>query len=267
MKYESLDELWEDENLVGESGLPYRRLRKAGGYRELKSFQITTLIYDLTVRFCGQWVDRFSRTTDQMVQAARSGRQNIAEGSRAGATSASSELHLTNVARSSLEELLLDFEDYLRQHDLPQWEKEDEQAQTVRNLSAEVEKVERSLRGQSHRKRDDARMRVYADWGKSDDVSVVANTVICLIHQANYLLDQHGTTLERAVIEKGGYREQLTAARLAYRDQAEPKGPACPECGAEMGKRHARKGAFAGKAFWGCTRYPECRGIREVEEG
>jgi four helix bundle suffix protein len=265
MKYEELDSLWEDESRVAEPEAPYRRLRKAGGYRKLKSFQIATLIYDLTVQFCGQWVDRFSRTTDQMVQAARSGRQNIAEGSRAGVTSGSSELHLTNVARSSLEELLLDFEDYLRQQGLPQWEKEDEQAQTVRHLSAEVEKVERTLVGQSHRKRDDARMQVYAPWGKSDDATVVANTVICLIHQANYLLDQHGKELERAVIEKGGYREQLTAARLAYRDQAEPKGPECPDCGVEMRKRNARSGTFAGKAFWGCSRYPECRGIREVE--
>jgi four helix bundle suffix protein len=88
---------------------------KHGGYRNLKSFQIAQLVYDLTVRFCERYVDRFSRTRDQMVQAARSGVQNIAEGSQASGTSRKTELKLTNVARASLEELRLDYEDFLRQ--------------------------------------------------------------------------------------------------------------------------------------------------------
>lgn len=98
-----------------------RRLRPSGGYRELRSFQTSTLIYDGTVSFCERFVNPRSRTHDQMVQAARSGRQNIAEGSRAGATSSKSETHLTNVTRASLDELLLDFEDFLRQRKLIQW--------------------------------------------------------------------------------------------------------------------------------------------------
>ena len=97
-----------------------KRLRAGGGYRKLRSFQTATIIYDGTVSFCRRFVDRRSRTHDQMVPAARSGRQNIAEGSRAGATSSKSETHLTNVARASLDELLLDFEDFLRQRHLPQ---------------------------------------------------------------------------------------------------------------------------------------------------
>jgi restriction system protein len=97
-----------------------KKLRAVGGYRHLRSFQVTTLIYDGTVAFCDRCISARSRTHDQMVQAARSGRQNIAEGNRAGGTSSKSELHLTNVARASLEELLLDFEDYLRQRRLPQ---------------------------------------------------------------------------------------------------------------------------------------------------
>jgi four helix bundle protein len=92
---------------------------KHGGYRKLKSFQVGQLIYDLTVRFCERYVDRRSRTCDQMVQAARSGVQNIAEGSQASGTSKKTELKLTNVARASLEELRLDFEDFLRQRGLP----------------------------------------------------------------------------------------------------------------------------------------------------
>ena len=95
---------------------------KHGGYRKLKSFQIAQLTYDITVRFCDRYIDKRSRTNDQMVQAARSGVQNIAEGSLASATSKKTELKLTNVARASLEELRLDYEDYLRQRDLPKWE-------------------------------------------------------------------------------------------------------------------------------------------------
>jgi four helix bundle protein len=98
---------------------PEPLIPKHGGYRKLKSFQISQLVYDITVRFCERYVDRFSRTVDQMVQAARSGAQNIAEGSMASGTSKKTELKLTNVARASLEELRLDYEDFLRQRGLP----------------------------------------------------------------------------------------------------------------------------------------------------
>jgi four helix bundle protein len=97
------------------------RIRPSGGYRGLHTFQTATIIYDATVWFCEKFIDPHSRTTDQMVQAARSGRQNIAEGSRAAATSSQTELRLINVARSSLEELLLDYEDFLRHRHLKQW--------------------------------------------------------------------------------------------------------------------------------------------------
>ena len=109
-----------------------RKLRPGGGYRSLRRFQVTTLIYDGTVAFCDRHLDRRSRTHDQMVQAARSGRQNIAEGNRLGSTSSKSELHLTNVARASLEELLLDYEGYLRQHQFPLWKPASPEAQSVR---------------------------------------------------------------------------------------------------------------------------------------
>src|SRR4051794_1380257 len=98
-----------------------QRLRPSGGYRKLRSFQVTTIIYDATVSFCARFLDRRSRTVDQMVQAARSGRQNIAEGSRASAISSQTELRLVNVARASLDELLLDYEDFLRQRSKRQW--------------------------------------------------------------------------------------------------------------------------------------------------
>ena len=104
---------------------------KHGGYRNLKSFQVAQLVYDVTVRFCDRYIDRRSRTVDQMVQAARSGVQNIAEGSQASGTSKKMELKLTNVARASLEELRLDYEDFLRQHNLPIWERDDPRRQSL----------------------------------------------------------------------------------------------------------------------------------------
>jgi len=111
------------------------RIRKSGGYRRLASFQTATIIYDATVWFCEKFLDARSRTVDQMIQAARSGRQNIAEGSRAGATSSQTELWLVNVARASLEELLLDFEDYLRHRRLPLWQVDGPDASSVRRVA------------------------------------------------------------------------------------------------------------------------------------
>jgi four helix bundle protein len=110
-----------------------------GGYRRLRSFQVTEIIYDGTVSFCDRFISKRSRTHDQMVQAARSGRQNIAEGSRASATSSQTELRLVNVARASLDELLLDYEDFLRQRGLPTWGKDDPQSREVRGVGAKRE--------------------------------------------------------------------------------------------------------------------------------
>jgi four helix bundle protein len=104
---------------------PEKLIPLHGGYRKLKSFQVAQLVYDVTVRFCDRYISPRSRTHDQMVQAARSGVQNIAEGSQASGTSKKMELKLTNVARASLEELRLDYEDFLRQRGLPQWPRED----------------------------------------------------------------------------------------------------------------------------------------------
>jgi len=112
-----------------------------GGYRQLKSFQQAELVYDATVKFCDRFIDKRSRTSDQMVQAARSGRQNIAEGSQASGTSKKTELKLVGVARASLEELLLDFEDFLRQRGLKLWDKNHPTAQLVRRLAYEKDKT------------------------------------------------------------------------------------------------------------------------------
>src|SRR3990170_1629928 len=189
-----------------------RRLRASGGYRELRSFQVTTVIYDATVSFCDRFVDKRSRTHDQMVQAARSGRQNIAEGSRAAATSSQTELRLVNVARARLGELLLDYEDFLRQRGKRQWKKNDREAREVRAVGARRDRTDQSDQADpsDHRKQ-------YSRWLDSADPAVVANAVLCLIHQANYLLDQQIAGLERDFIHEGGYSEQLAASRLEER--------------------------------------------------
>ena len=252
-----------------------RRLRASGGYRKLAGFQTTTLIYDGTVAFCNRFISGYSRTHDQMVQAARSGRQNIAEGNRAGAVSSKSELKLTNVARSSLEELLLDFEDYLRQHDLPLWDKDSPEAGKVRALGYEIQDAPvGSPLADPQDPGDRARNKLYAPWLRHDDPAVVANTLLCLIHQANYLLDQQLIGLERDFVEGGGYSEQLATARIAHRrktdpsdpsDPTDPQPPKCPDCGELMALRTARQGKNEGSQFWGCTAYPKCKGTAPLE--
>lgn len=147
-----------------------KTLRPSGGYRKLRSFQVATVIYDATVAFCDRFVDKRLRTRDQMVQAARSGRQNIAEGSRASATSSQTELRLVNVARASLDELLLDYEDFLRQRGLRQWAKDDPQARAVREVGRRIDRTDRTD------------CEAYAAWLTHADPAVVANAVICLIH-------------------------------------------------------------------------------------
>lgn len=236
------------------------RLRPSGGYRELRSFQASTIVYDATVAFCARFVDQRSRTVDQMVQAARSGRQNIAEGSRASATSSQTELRLVNVARASLDELLLDYEDFLRQRGLPLWAKDDPQACAVRAAHASQPSDRSDPPDQSNRS-------AYSPWLQHADPAVVANAIICLIHQTNYLLDQQIRALERDFIHEGGYSEQLAAARLQHRrskDQSPPSdapaAPACRLCGQPMVVRTARQGAQAGSQFWGCSAYPKCKG-------
>jgi four helix bundle suffix protein len=252
------------------------RLRPSGGYRKLRSYQVATIIYDGTVSFCDRFVDRRSRTHDQMVQAARSGGKNIAEGSRAAATTSQTELRLVNVARASLDELLLDYEDFLRQRGKRQWKKDDREAREVRAIGARRDRTD-----QTDRTDPADHWKTYSRWLDAADPAVVANTALCLIHQANYLLDQQIAGLERQFVQGGGYTEQLAAARLVERgrrrgtgdqtdrtDQAGPaeKPPACPDCSKVMVLRTARQGKQSGSQFWGCSGYPECRGTRRLEE-
>lgn len=246
------------------------RLRPSGGYRDTVGFQTATLIYDSTYWFCEQFLDSRSRTVDQMIQAARSGRQNIAEGNRAARTSSKSELHLLNVARASLEELLLDYEDYLRHRRLDQWAPDSPEAQEVRHVPRQFKTHHSNPSDPTDLTdlTDQERWSLYARWLEHEDPAIRANATICLIHQANYVLDRQIETLERKFIEEGGYSEQLASARIAERnrkkeDPAEPadQPPQCPVCAGLMVLRTARAGKSAGRQFWGCAAYPDCKGI------
>jgi four helix bundle suffix protein len=247
------------------------KIRPSGGYRETCSFQTSTLIYDATVWFCEKFIDTRSRTVDQMVQAARSGRQNIAEGSRAAATSSQTELRLVNVARASLEELLLDYEDFLRHRRLAQWAPDSAEALAVRQVPQQFKKNQpENQPDQSNLSdlTDQARWALYAPWLEHADSAVRANALICLINQANYLLDQQIAALEKQFIEGGGYSEQLATQRLAHRannkNDLSDKIPACPKCGKPTALRTAKSGKTAGKQFWGCTGYPDCKGVVNI---
>lgn len=174
-----------------------------GGYRQLKSYQMAEIVYDATVAFCHHFIDKRSRTHDQMVQAARSGKQNIAEGSMVSGTSRKMELKLVGTARASLEELLLDFQDYLRQHRLALWGKDHPKSLAVRKLAY--------VKDRSYS--------TYKAYIENAPAEVAANTIICLIHQANYLLDQQLRQLEKQFLEEGGFTERLYRERTKARNQ------------------------------------------------
>lgn len=172
-----------------------------GNYEALRSFRKAEVVYDLTCVFCARFLERGDRTIDQMVQAARSGKQNIVEGSKAAKTSTEMEIMLTNVARASLEELLRDYGDYLRTHRAAAWDKDSREARYVRQLGRNPEMTFEAIR----------------EFTETRPGPVVANIALCLIHQANFLLDRQLRRLERDFVKEGGLRERMMRARLESR--------------------------------------------------
>lgn len=183
-------------NMTDKTYTTDQKKKAHGGYRNLRSYQTATFIYDLTVEFCRTYLtDRSNlshRTIDQMVQAARSGRQNIAEGSAASAVSKKTEIKLVGVARASLEE---------RQRSLPLWGKDNPSARKIRALCYQ----------------SDTTYQTYRSYLAAPESA--ANCLICLIHQANYLLDRQIQALEEAFIKEGGFTENLFKARLEKRKE------------------------------------------------
>jgi four helix bundle suffix protein len=172
-----------------------------GGYKRLLSYQKAEIVYDATVYFCDHFIDKRSRTHDQMVQAARSGKQNIVEGSMAAATSKETEIKLTNVARASLEELPADYRDFLRVRGLQEWPKEHAYALRLRELN----------------KIPDATYATFRKGIENTEPTIAANVIIGLIRVTSYLLDRQLRHLEKAFVKEGGLRERMTRAGLEER--------------------------------------------------
>ncbi len=178
-----------------------------GNYQELLSYKKSAIVYSATVKFCERFISIKDRTYDQMVQAARSGKQNIIEGSKASGTSKETEIKLTNVARASLEELLEDYRDYIRNRKERIWEKDSKEALYVRKLAYS---------------KNESYENTYEQFIETREGVVCANIILCLIHQCNYLLDQQIRRLEEDFIKEGGLRERMYQARKNYRDNPLP---------------------------------------------
>jgi four helix bundle suffix protein len=190
----------------GNSSSPYSHSSQSiipprGDYQTLHSFHKAEVIYDLTFRFAHKYLSPRDRTVDQMIQAARSGKKNLLEGSKAAVTSKENEIKLTNVGRASLEELLDDYRDYLRVREHCEWDKNSKEALYVRRVGRKVPQT----------------YELYRKFVETRPPQVIANIAICLIHQANYLIDQQLRRMEKDFLEHGGLRERMTKARLTFR--------------------------------------------------
>lgn len=237
-------------------------LLPSGGYENLRSYKIATAVYDATVVFCDRFIAKGSRTHDQMVQAARSGVRNISEGSGAAATSRKTELKLTNVARASLkDELIQDYASFLSQHGLRVWAKDSPEALALREQL-----------------RHDDFLNGLALFVAKAEPEEAANALICATHQATYLLRRQLESQGREFLERGGFTERLHDARVATResqksdrsdesDQSDvsARAPKCPLCAKPMHRRTAHSGLHNGQPFWGCSGYPECRGLLPIQ--
>ncbi len=178
-------------------------LKPRGDYQTLLSYQKAEVVYDITFRFAHKFLSKGDRTIDQMIQSARSGKQNILEGSKAETTSKETEIKLTNVGRASLEELLADYRDFLRVRDLPRMDKDSPEALFVRELGRQSPQS----------------FEIYREFVETRPAAIIANIAICLIHQTNFLLDQQLKRLEKEFVEQGGLRERMARARREFRRQ------------------------------------------------
>jgi four helix bundle suffix protein len=244
---------------------------KHGGYRKLDSFALASVIQLGTWHFCQKFLNRRNdpcgRQFDQMTQAARSGRQNIAEGSERAGTSKGTEMTLTDVARASLAELKGDYEFWLLQRGVVPWKVPSPEAQAVFDLRFDPNPIKDGDGLHESGKYTLAQYAKFAPWLDSDDADRAANALLILLNRVLNMLGRQIEAQGESFRQDGGFRERMTAVRLEERakQQADPDAPVCPECGKPMRKRTAKSGKKAGQEFWGCTGYPDCRGTREVE--
>ena len=247
---------------------------KSGGFRKLHTFTLATIVQLETLRFCRRFVtsdpreaeqkffDPKGRQYDQMTQAARSGRQNIIEGSERSATSKDTEIKLTDVARASLGELRGDYEIWIIDRGQLPWSVHSPDAQTVNAVLLDAAPFTDDLVHESA-KHALLQRRKYAQWLDSDDDVVVANAMLLIIGRAMNMLNRQMAAQGAAFEKGGGFSERLTAKRIEARDKGkvDADAPVCPLCGGGMRRRKSAQGEF-----WGCGGFPACKGTREVEK-
>lgn len=243
---------------------------KHGGFRRLHSFTLATIIQIETLRFCrrflthdtrqagGRFYDPKGRQYDQMTQAARSGRQNIIEGSERSGTSKDTEMKLTDVARASLSELRGDYEIVILDRGQLPWSVHEPEAKAVNAISLDPAPFEDDMVHESA-KHALAQRSKYARWLDADDAAVVANAMLLIIGRALNMLKSQIESQGKAFEETGGFRERLTARRIEAREKDQAPSPECPLCGKAMRRRNSAKGAF-----WGCSAFPDCKGTRPI---
>ena len=241
---------------------------KHGGFRRLHSFTLATIVQLDTLRFCRRFLtfdhretDRFydpkGRQYDQMTQAARSGRQNIIEGSERSATSKDTEMKLTDVARASLSELRGDYEVFILDRDHLPWSVHSPDARAINAISLDDAPFTDDMVHESAKHALEQRKK-YARWLDSDDAVVVANAMLIIIGRAMSMLKSQREAQGKAFEETGGFSERLMAKRIEARGEQEAaKPPDCPQCGKSMRRRKSAKGGF-----WGCSAFPDCKGTR-----
>ncbi len=244
----------------------------SGGYRKMLSFGFTCLVYHATTRFCKRvypWKeDPLGKTSGQMIGSARSARQNIVEASSRAGTSKETELRLLDVAKGSLEELLGDYEAFLIDNDQTVWSVADERWKAVHTLPLDEFSVAEDVLHQFSRHLIAMRAR-FAPWLEHVDPFVAANAIIVVIKRAESLLFRQMARTTATFAEEGGFRERMTKLRMEQRDSqnaTDPPPPTCPACDKPMARRMAKAGPNAGKPFWGCTGYPDCKATQEVQE-
>ncbi|MDR2673581.1 MAG: four helix bundle suffix domain-containing protein [Opitutaceae bacterium] len=242
------------------------RFDPSAGYRRLDTWVLAGIVQFATRRFCQKFLTReldpTGRQFDQMTQAARSGKANIAEGSARSATSKETEMKLTDVARASLMELQGDYEDWLLQRGRLPWPKNSPEAQAVFAIRLDRADFTGDLVHDScaHLL---AQQEKFARWLDSPDADTRANALLILLRRLLHMLARQLAAQGNTFEKEGGFREKLTATRVETRARQEDA-PVCPECGAPMKCRKARTGPNAGADFWGCTAYPKCKGVRPV---
>lgn len=247
---------------------------KHGGFRKLHSFTLATIIQIETLRFCRRFLthaageasakfyDPKGRQYDQMTQAARSGRQNIIEGSERSATSKDTEMKLTDVARASLSELRGDYEIVILDRGRLPWSVHSPDAKAVNAVSLDPASFEDDMVYESAKHALEQRKK-YAAWLDADDVVVVANAMLIIIGRTLTMLKRQIEAQGKTFEETGGFSERLTAKRIEAREQANLASPECPLCGKSMRRRNSATGQF-----WGCSAFPDCKGTRPMgQEG